>query len=232
MSEETKYHSESVDHYKPGHDAEHKDPVKHYLHLTKKAKRIVDTTNRVHRQAHEKGIETHLINEQGEVDYEKLHENPELQLKFADTMADFYLENAKKAVKVDPKYEGDVFYNDLLTNAFYGATRARLRKAATETGKNFTFELFNEKVRPAYMKDVEGTLYGAAASHLKEEHKKDIVKFVKAEDFVDTDKMTLEDAVELLARYDQLGTVSSKMVEGKTYAKKKPKEKEEMPEAA
>ena len=167
---------------------EHYKRIKEFHKGDKKVGKIVNTANHHHRQAYDKAVEEHLMDDNGHVDYEKLKENTDLQLKFADTMADFYLEKAEKALgakrkKGKDKTETDLL-NDRLLSAYSGITRAELKKHIGNYEHRFTFDIFN-KHREQYMRQVENSLRGSAAQHLLKEDIGHIIKYIKAENMLD-----------------------------------------------
>ena len=197
-----------------------KDPLKHYLHLKDKAKRITDTTDLEHRRAYNKAAEELLKDSEGLIDYSKLKDR-DIQIKFADTMSEHYIAKAREALKVDPKHKGDELYNDMIMRAYVGVTKGELKQNTVQYGQNFTFETFNERIRVPYMRQIQQTLHAAAGSHLKDQHLEDIIKHIGAENLIDKEKIRLQEAIGLFDAYEDGNRRVDKLVEGQVYAKKK-----------
>lgn len=187
--------------------------------LFKKANRILATTDREHRRAYDVASEL-ILDEEGLVDYEKL-DDADMQLKFADKMADHYLSKAKQHLKSKASGE-DEFENELLRKAYAGTTKAELRQYVGEHGSKFTFDRFNQHdVKGKFMREVTHALSGAASSHIREKHIPHVVKFTKSGEFLDASKMGLEEAVALLSEYHTAGVISPEHYRNATYRNQK-----------
>ncbi|HLD06950.1 MAG TPA: hypothetical protein VJC16_05470 [Candidatus Nanoarchaeia archaeon] len=190
-------------------DEQYEDLIKDFLKhkkLYKKSQRLISTTDREHRRAYDSAAEL-IVDEEGLIDYEKL-DDADMQLKFADKMADHYLSKAKQHLKSKASGE-DEFENEMLRKAYSGTTRAELRQYVGQLGKKFTFDEFNSHhIKGNFMREIIKTLSGAAASHIKEKHIPHIVKYTKSGEFLDPSKMRLEDAINLLTKYHAEGPLS------------------------
>ena len=193
------------------------EAFKKYKKLSKKAKKIIDTTNREHSRAYDAASEL-LEDEERHIDYEKLDDS-KMQEKFAEKMADHYVSKAKQALKSTISGK-DEFENAMLTEAYAGVTLHELKQYIGEEGKEFTLDTFHKKYRPGFERKISKNLTAAARSHLKEEHIPGIVKLTKSEEFIDANKLTLEEAIGILDIYHESGVVPYKSFKGKRYAKK------------
>lgn len=204
------------------------EPFKKYKKLSKKSKKIVDTTIREHGRAYDTA--TSLIeDEEGNIDYEKL-EDPVLQEKFAEKMADHYVSKAKQVLK--SKISGkDKFENAMLTQAYAGTAEHELKQIVGELGSKFTYDVYNKEIKDNFVKKIASNLKSAAKSHIKEEHIPHVVKYTKTEEFIDPNKLTIDDAVDILDEFHTQGVVSPEKHKNKIYSikkyYKKEKEKEE-----
>lgn len=186
---------------------EHEDPIKKWKRLKAHSKKLVDTTERHHRVAYDTAVEKHLLDEKGLVDYEKLDED-EIQKKFADTMADFYIEKATKYFEVK-KEKLDEFDKELLLNAYAGTTRTGLRLLTTQLGKGFKFD--DERVvklREKWMEQINAALSSATESHVEDKDIEGIIKYAKLDEFIDPEHVQREQALQWLKNYDAAGALS------------------------
>ncbi|MBR9691391.1 hypothetical protein GOV06_01270 [Candidatus Woesearchaeota archaeon] len=188
-----------------------------FEHLKKYKKRsdmrdvLVDTTNVAHTKAHVYAIDEVLRDEKGKVRYERMKKT-ETQLKLADKMADSYIKDAKKSLKSELSKE-DEFESELLMKAYAGVTRAELRRIAADAKEKFTLEEFEKTYKPKFMETIKETLKGAVASHLREEHIEDIIKYTGIDKHgVDYARVRLPEAIRYLDTYHEIGTVPPKSI--------------------
>ena len=192
---------------------------KKYKKLSKKAQKMIDTTEIEHANAYNSAVDL-IKDDEGLVDYEKLDDN-DVQKQFADKMADYYISKARKALNVKPGDKEDKKLEDeLLMNAYAGVTTSQLKESVSKFGKKFTFEFFNTRIKPQYMQHVERNLKAASSDHLEEKHIPDIVKYTKTGKFVNPNKITLDEAVNLMDEFHREGVVSPKSHKGKLYYRK------------
>jgi len=217
-----------------------KDPhegVKLYGKNVKHVQKMLDTTELHHRQAYNKAVMEVLMDEDGKVDYKRLKDNPENQEKFADAMADFYVEKVEDAlgikIKKKDKKEED-FAKDMLMKTYHGITRAELKKHTGTYEDKFTFDNFSN-IKDQYMKDIQENLAASAGQHLTKKDISNIIKYTKAEHLLD--EKYIED-VQKIAPLVQIFEDSGQIREGdldelvrrgaipKTALKKKKKKEE------
>ncbi len=186
------------------------DHVAKYQKLSKKAKQMVRTMERHHRQAYDAAVDDVLIKD-GQVDLDLL-DKPENQDKFAEKMANHYVSKAKQTFKISDAEFGklDDLEKELLMNAYAGTTKAQLTQYIRTKGKEFTFEHFYNEVRPGLMEQIEKNLKAAASTHFTDKHIGDIIQYTKTGHFVDPKRMRLGDALGLLYEHEELGTVLEK----------------------
>lgn len=205
------------------------DFVEKYKKLKKKAGILSDTKTVHHTKAYGDAAEKHLRDEDGLIDYEKL-ESPELRLKFADEIADLYRNRAQKLFKSGVKPE-DEFESELLVNAMYGVTRAELRQIIGSEGKKYTLQSHLSAMERV-QKEIDKRLRNIALGHITEKHIDDIIKYTQAEDAAKKfefdfkkENIGLPQATDLLAQYDEAGTLYKQALEniGPPYFKKKKK---------
>ncbi len=193
--------------------------ISKFYKLTKKARQMLQTMERHHRGAYDKAIDD-VLTKEGQVDMDLL-ENQENQDKFANKMADHYISKAKGLFRVKDEAKFDDLEKELLINAYAGTTKAKLLGLVRSHGKGFTFDHFYGEEKPQMMKAVEENLSAATASHFKDKHIEDIVKYTKSGDFVDKGKIDLPHAVRLLGEFETYGVVRHKAHEKAPYYKKK-----------
>ena len=140
-------------------------------------------------------------------------------------MSDFYISKAKQQFKVSDDAKFDDLEKELLMNAYAGTTKGQLKQHIRKKGKDFTFDHFDQEVKPGLMKQMSQNLYAATTSHLKNEHVGDIVKYTKTDKFLDADKMQIDDAIGVLKSYEANGVVPEKGLKEEIFYKKKPKKK-------
>ena len=191
------------------------DPIEKWKKLKKHADKILDTTERHHRQAYDTAVEKHLIKD-NLVDYEQL-EDEEIQEKFANTMADVYIGKAKEYFKVDK--ELDDFQKELLLNAYAGETRTKLRQFVGTHGKKFKFPLFFQK-KAEWMKGLEERLGDAASAHLSDKEIGKIISYTKTDNMVKKDYLTRERAIDILEKFEDAGVITPEYL--KSLAKAEP----------
>ena len=192
--------------------------ISKFQKLSKKAKQMINTTSKHHRNAYDAAVEAVLMKD-GYVDQDRL-KDMKVREEFADKMADFYVGKARQQFKVGKDAKFDELETELLMNAYAGTTRGQLKQYVKKAGKKFTFDHFNTEQRPALMEGLEKNLNSATVSHFDQKHVGDIVKYTGAGKFLDAGKMNLQDAFGVLDQYENNGTVLEKMFEEKHFYKK------------
>ena len=195
--------------------------ISKFQKLSKKAKQMIATTDKHHRNAYDAAVEAVLM-DKGYVNEDKL-KDMKVREEFADKMADFYVGKEKQQFKVGKDAKFDELETELLMNAYAGTTRGQLKQYVKKVGKKFTFDHFNTELRPGLMKGIEENLDAATVGHFGQEHVGDIVKYTGAGKFLDAGKMTVQDAVGVLGQYENNGTVLEKLFKEKHFYKKQEK---------
>lgn len=193
--------------------------ISKYKKLTKKAKRMVDTRKRHHRQSYDFAVDE-VLTKDGQVDMDLL-DDVKNQDKFIDKMSDHYTSRAQKALKIGGKL--NELETELLRKTYVGVTKAELKQIARQLGKNFTFDQFYSKHVPKMMETIEDTLESATMGHFNEEHINDIIKYTKSSDFIDSKKLRLPEALGILQQYGEMGVIPEKAHKKAVYYKKKKK---------
>jgi len=204
--------------------------IQEYEKNNKKAKALIDGMQRHHRGAWDSAADAHLVKD-GSLDMELL-EKDEVQEKFANSMADYYLDKARKlfGVKAEKDDKGkekkpEKTIEALLLNAYAGTTRERLLQAVRENGRGFSFEGYYGKVVPKMTEGIYESLLHAASGHFKKDHVKDIVDYVAGKSrqslkYLDTSRMTTEDAKGLLIELERDHAIHEDAHKRRIYYKK------------
>ncbi len=181
------------------------ESVSKWKKLKEHADRIVDTTEHHLRKGYDKAVDEHLF-EKGRVDYEKLTK-ADIKKKFAKTMSDFYLGKAKEYF--DIKGDLDEFQTDTLLTAYADTTQHELKKMVHQHGKDFTYAAF-KKSKDKFLDELSHRMHAVAAEHIEDKDIEDIIKYTKSEDLVNHEYVKREDALGLLATFEESGVVPPK----------------------
>jgi len=199
-------HGHGNAHYEHGHGAKHEEQVlDKYKRLHSHAKLLVDTANVTHTEAYLKAVNTHLRNEKGEVEFEKLDKET-IQKEFKKTMSDFYLQKAKDYFK--SAKDLNEFEKDMLMQAYIGVTDSALEDMVYNNGKKLTPTAFEELKQRTLQRQFEQRMYGVAGGHLSNEHIEDIVAHIGIKDKVKDKMLSLQEALQLLQVHTQEGEVT------------------------
>lgn len=180
----------------PDYIAKHK---KLYSHATK----LSDTASQTHTEAYANAVTKHLTVD-GEVDFEKL-DDPKVQELFVKTMSDLYVSRAKQHFKVAKDL--DDVEKDLLMGAYVGTTQHQLKEFVNRYGKKFTHAQF-DNLKGQIQRSISERLYASAGGHLEHGQVPEMIKHMGLEDKLDANKVTLEEAKELLGVFHKEGSVS------------------------
>ncbi len=183
------------------------DFIQEFYARKRKVKKVIDTANVNHSSNYTDVVNQLLRNEEGEVDLELL-DNEDMQQQFADMLADVYIGQIKQELNIAPKEFADsaseAVYNDRLLMIAGNTTKKHLTDRIKNHGKDYTAQLHQEYSKN-HIKALNENLSPTVAEHLKKEHIEPIaaghIKYGEA-DLVDHKKMRLEDAIELLDKYD------------------------------
>ncbi|MBL7055702.1 hypothetical protein ISS07_02195, partial [Candidatus Woesearchaeota archaeon] len=154
------------------------------------------------------------------VDYDKL-KNSETQLKFVETLRDHYLEAAKKSLGAKD-VEGEL-EEELLIQAYTGVTSQFFKDQISKKKHGYSIDEHKgvvDELRDVQDKELEGVIYG----RIKEEHIPELVKRLGISDYVDTDKMRVEEVKQLAQIYFKSNeSIAPKSLEGNHFYKEKKK---------
>jgi hypothetical protein len=174
------------------------DPVELFRKRSKRADDIVEATRLAYSDAYIQAAKKHLQGDNDEeLDYDKL-DDADTQEKFADEVSQHLYSKAKSYFKSDVDGE-DALKSDPMMRAYAGTTKAEVLKSVRSHGKSYSLNT-HEQSRDETLQRVRQELKAAAGGHLKEEHKKGLIKDM---DFVDPDKMTIDDAIQVAELYRQ-----------------------------
>jgi hypothetical protein len=190
--------------------------IKTYHENLEKERKLIDTTDHHHRFAYEHATDKILKGKDGLIDIKLLNKD-EHQKKFADEMADFYIDKAldyfnykKPGEKLKDSVKLDIFQKDMLMKSYANVTRGQLTKIVAEEGERFTYDRFDSRYKEHFMRDIREQLSAVSMQHLKQEHLDDIVKYTGAKDMVDVKAMKVEDGARLLKHHHLAGGVLPK----------------------
>jgi len=190
--------------------------IKKFNKMHRKATAFANAIERHGRQAYDYAMGKHLRTEEGGIDLEKL-EDEEVRNKVAKSMADFYVKKAKQQFKSEIP-DDDEFKKSLLIKAYGQLTEDELKYHLGEHKSKFKFDKYQGAIGKMQEK-IRGELGLIASRHINEDHIEDILKYTKTVDFLDKDKMTLEEAKGLLYQHKE-GGVSPEMYKNQRFRKK------------
>ena len=204
------------------------DPIKKWKRLRKKVKRVLDTTEIHHHEAYLTAKDKFLM-ENKEVVYDKL-DDKEIQEKFADEMANYYIERAKEYFNLQRNLKD--YEKDILLLAYADTTRLGLRQLVTQHGSDFTYKKYSAET-PKLIKKLGEKLTGAISEHFTEKHIEDILEETELDKIINPEKLTLPEALGYLEVHEEEGLSKKGIVkqlkrkkpyllteEGEEYAKK------------
>lgn len=199
--------------------------IKTFYEKKKKLDMLLNTTELAHSDAYNSAAKEVLKNEEGKIDYNLLKDEDKRE-EFAKKMADYYVSAAQENLKSElgkgkDGKEADEFEKDILVKSYAGITYSELKKLVHENKQKYTLKA-HKGISDRLVKKQSDELGPIVGNHLKEEHISDIVKHIKGlGDMVDSERMRVEDASELLDAYDEgRGAVTHDMIENKHYYKK------------
>lgn len=176
--------------------AKHK---KLYTHATQ----LADTAAHTHTEAYTAAVSKHLI-ENGQVNFEKLDDDA-VQKQFVKTMSDMYVSKAKEHFKMSKDL--NEVEQDLLMQAYAGVTHGLLKEQVGKYGKHFTHFQFDQ-MKHQIQQQLGKRMYASAGQHLDQANVGGIIKHVGLEAKLDTGKVTVDEARELLETFHREGSIS------------------------
>lgn len=197
--------------------------IAQYEKMHKTANLVVDTALYHAPRAYQAATEKHLMNKEGQVDYERLNDSTTAK-KFANTLVDKEIEDIKKELKlkkIKPEHEAS------LLSGFKGLARHQLQQEIADTGSDYTLQQHQTSRTRYYEQQARPLMYqnAAAKTGLKEKGNIEaIIKKTGVGEKVDAQQMTPEQAHELLMEHLRDGRVSDKYLKRQTFFKK-PKKK-------
>ena len=190
--------------------------IEKHKKLYSKAKKLVDTIHRHHRSAYDAAVDKHLTDKDGLVDMEKL-ENSNIQKKFVDEMTDTYLSKAKQALGVKGKGEME---DQLILNTYMGVTKQELNAMVKGSGSDYSFDSHHSIMKERVRENIQPTLTSTASAHIRSKDISDILKYTKADKFVDSKKISKGEAIGLLQEYHQTKQLVPEHHKRKSFYKK------------
>ena len=171
--------------------------------LSTHATQLADTASHTHTEAYTAAVNKHLM-EDGRVNFEKL-DDAAVQKQFVKTMSDMYVTKAKQHFKTSKDL--NEVESDLLMQAYVGTTQGQLKELVTKYGKRFTHAQF-DNLKQQIQRQLSERMYTSAGGHLDQANVGGIIKHVGLEDKVDSGKVTVDEARELLETFHREGNVS------------------------
>lgn len=198
--------------------------VEKFTKLYDKAHKVASTIDIAHSSAYSKAAGKHLKDEDGNIDY-KLLKKSDVQEKFADEMSQHYLEEAKAYFKLDKKDEDmDSLYVDQIMQAYAGLSKSQLMQFLREAGDKYTIDEHNRQLNQ-FRNETRSQLIYSASNHLSDSDISDLVKYMKADEILDAERMQVRDALQVYNTFHQNKVISREMINYKSpYLKPEPKE--------
>ena len=201
--------------------------IKKYEKLKKHVPELMRSTQRSHMEAYYKAVDA-ILKEEGQEhpDYDKLKKG-DVQQAFADKMADYYVEQARKVFRVKADKDDDKLgelEKNLLLKSYIGATRSTLRDIVGKYGNKYEIGVHTGATNEL-LKKINEELTAATTYHFKKEHIDDLLKGSGADKLIDKDYLELEDAIAIYEIFKENGAITRKMLEDAGF--KTPKLKKE-----
>lgn len=179
-------------------------PIDKYKRLKKHAKIILDTQSFFHREAYNTAEKEHLLNKEGNIDYERLKDNIELQEKFANTISNVYLEGAKKQLAIGKKLSE--LEENMLLNAYFGINKQTITEFVKKHQHELNFDRFFE-IMSGLKEEFAKQLYSTAAAHISRKHLDEVVKYTGADKYIKYENLSDVELKELLANYETYNSI-------------------------
>lgn len=179
--------------------------IKKWKQMRRKGDILTGTLEIHHAQAYNSALDKHLRSDDGKVDLSRL-KIEDVQKAFARTMTDFYVSKAQEHFHL----EGELtdFEKKVLLGAYAEETYESLLEAVHKHREEFTPLRYSEEKRQVLMR-VRARLHGVAASHIKEEHVEDIIRYTNAHEVLRPEvPATREEALTVLDVLHAAGKVS------------------------
>jgi len=174
----------------------------------KKADRIIATAQHHHTKAYQKAVDEHLLDDNGEVDHQKL-EDENFHGKFVDTLTDHYKSRIIEELNIKvPEFknpEDEQFYNDRLLQLATGQTKAQILERVKKNKSKYTADEHSKYAQSHIEKELSPKIQASIGDHITKDHIDDIVTYTLGDkkDMVNTKLMDVNDANSLLLNYKQ-----------------------------
>src|SRR3989344_3768043 len=163
--------------------------------MSDKDKKKKETALDVFEKKYKTAVKTHLLDENGQVDYDRL-DYEDVQEKFAKDMLDSHV---KELEKKHGKFKDD-FHQAVMLKAYKGFTAEELREKVKNYGSKLTHDVYHGEVVPEFTRSVQQHLYTNSTDHLSDKDVGDITKALNLEDKL-SQPLTKEEARQLLLRW-------------------------------
>ncbi|MFH1276484.1 MAG: hypothetical protein ABIH82_05215 [Candidatus Woesearchaeota archaeon] len=194
------YHSNSIS----------SDPIEKYKQMSEHARKLSDRVNVTHTKAYLSAVDKHLLDNDGNYDFDKLDKDL-IQREFKKTMKDFYVSEAKKYFNVQDKGDLDDFQKDMLMTAYVGAADEYLNPMIEKYGRKLTPHQF-EEIKQDVQRGFEQRLYSVSSSHLKHEHREEMIKHMGLVDKIKPDLINLDELKTLLRIHAKEGDITDSVL--------------------
>ena len=179
-----------------------KDYIAKHHKLYTHATQLSDTASHTHTEAYTAAVSKHLMKD-GVVDFEKL-DNDAVQKQFVKTMSDLYVSRAKEHFKMSKDL--NEVEEDLLMQTYVGVTQGLLKEQVNRYGKRFTHAQFDQ-IKHQIQQQLSKRMYASAGQHLDQANVGGIIKHVGLESKLDSGKVTVDEARELLETFHREGSI-------------------------
>lgn len=186
---------------------------------------LIDTLDIHHHEAYTKAADEHLKKEGvEEYDYDRLKKG-DTQEKFAQSMADFYVEKARARFGISKQKKLSDTEVDMLLSAYANITKGELLEFLRSQKHRFKLQAFSNAVRGdrGLLAQVRAKLEPSASSHVQDtlEDRVSLVEQMGLKGKVDPKYMTREQVLSHARTYHKnKGVISPRDYEEEVYAKK------------
>ncbi|MAG60792.1 hypothetical protein CL619_03320 [archaeon] len=162
------------------------------------AKKLADTHSHMVNKGFSEGVEKHLKDSDGNIDFSRLDDN-DVQQDFTKTITDFYVKKIKDDHGMEAK---DDFHKQMLLQAYAGITTSQLQDIVGNYGANLNYDLFSGRIAAQLTEGIRKNLYANASDHIKDSDIGGIVDKLGLKDKLRKgQQVTLEEARDLMNRH-------------------------------
>jgi len=176
---------------------------------------MMTTMQVLHSEAFNKAARAALTNEQGLIDM-KLLQHEGRQEMFINAMVEHYVQGT--AAMYGQKAPTDILARSLWLEGYTGLSQGNLSRMVREQKSNYTLDqhmnmtvFAQESLTNEMSKRLRGN--ALSASGLTNADRASIVKYMKADDLLDPDRLTVPEAGSLLRMYQREGVIGRRTVE-------------------